>query len=148
VVPEGDAPNPLPTEGTLRTVCALLDQRRLLTTEVFVVAPTYRRVEIEVEVVADEDADRAQVQTAIEEALLGYFHPLTGGEEGTGWSFGRTIFYSQVSQRVFSVEGVDRVERLTIKLDNHAQPNCENVPIGADALLYSTAHAVNVTYDA
>ena len=148
VVPEGDAPNPLPTEGTLRTVCALLDQRRLLTTEVFVVAPTYRLVEIEVEVVADEDADRAQVQTAIEEALLGYFHPLTGGEEGTGWPFGRTIFYSQVSQRVFSVEGVDRVERLTIKLDNHAQPNCENVPIGADALLYSTAHAVNVTYDA
>ncbi len=43
VVPDGDEPAPVPTEGTLRTVCALLDQRRLLTTEVFVVAPRTRR---------------------------------------------------------------------------------------------------------
>jgi len=33
VVPDADVPNPTPSEGTLRTVCAYLDERRLITTE-------------------------------------------------------------------------------------------------------------------
>src|SRR5262249_9468648 len=37
VVPDGDGPAPVPSEGTLRTVCAYLDQRRLLTAELYVV---------------------------------------------------------------------------------------------------------------
>ena len=36
VVPDADDPTPTPSEGTLRTVCAYLDQRRLLTTELYV----------------------------------------------------------------------------------------------------------------
>ena len=50
VVPDGDGPAPTPSEGTLRTVCAYLDQRRLLTTELYVIKPTYQRVEIHAEV--------------------------------------------------------------------------------------------------
>ena len=45
----------------------------------------------------------------VEETLLAYLHPLTGGEDGTGWPFGGTIRYSQMMQRVFSVDGVDNV---------------------------------------
>ncbi|HEX2094969.1 MAG TPA: putative baseplate assembly protein [Longimicrobiaceae bacterium] len=147
VVPDGEAANPTPTESTLATVCALLDGRRLLTTEVYVVGPTYVRVEAEVEVVAADDADTAQVQTAVEEALLGYFHPLTGGENGQGWPFGRTIFYSQVYQRVFAVAGVERIETLKLRLDGREYPACENVPVPEAALVYSTAHSVRVSYD-
>ena len=49
VVPDADKKTPMPTpsEGTLRTVCAYLDQRRLLTTELYVIKPVYQRVEIE-----------------------------------------------------------------------------------------------------
>lgn len=147
VVPEGDAPNPTPTEATLATVCAVLDRRRLLTTEVYVVGPCYVRVEAEVEVVAADTADTAEVQAAVEEALLAYFHPLHGGEGGDGWPFGRTIYYSQVYQRVFAVAGVERIETLTLRLDGRERPACENVPIPEGSLVYSTGHTVQVSYD-
>ena len=62
VVPDGDGPSPTPSEGTLRSVCAYLDQRRLLTTELYVVKPTYQRVQIRAAIVANDDADLGEVQ--------------------------------------------------------------------------------------
>jgi hypothetical protein len=146
VVPDSDAPNPLPSEGTLRTVCAYLDPRRLLTAEVYVVKPTYRHVEIRGEVIATNDADLGEVKVGVEEALLDYFHPLRGGESGEGWPFGGTIYYAQVYQRVFAVPGVERIESLVIVLDGEEYPECRNVPIAEGELAYSTAHDVAVNY--
>jgi uncharacterized phage protein gp47/JayE len=147
VVPDSEAPNPTPSEGTRRTVCAYLNQRRLLTTEVFVIAPTYRLVEVRVEATAAGNADLAELSKGIEKALLDYFHPLKGGEDNAGWPFGATIFYSRVYQRVFTVPGVESIERLVIKLDGEAAAECANVPIGEGALLYSTQHEVQVNYE-
>jgi predicted phage baseplate assembly protein len=147
VVPDSEAPNPTPSEGTRRTVCAYLNQRRLLTTEVFVIAPTYRLVEVRVEATAAGNADLADLSQGIEKALLDYFHPLTGGEDGGGWPFGATILYSRVYQRVFTVPGVQSIERLVITLDGEEAAECANVPIGEGALLYSTQHEVEVNYE-
>jgi predicted phage baseplate assembly protein len=46
VVPDSKTPNPMPSDGTLRTVCAYLDARRLLTTELYVLRPSYQLIEI------------------------------------------------------------------------------------------------------
>ena len=113
-------PNPMPSEGTLRTVCAYLDQRRLLTTELYVIKPTYQQVEVQGEVIVNDNADLAEVNERIEKTLLDYFHPLKGGEDGLGWPFGGTIFYSRVYQRVFTVPGVQSIQRLVIVLDGEA----------------------------
>jgi predicted phage baseplate assembly protein len=148
VVP--DAPrrvaNPTPSQATLRTVCAYLDQRRLLTSELFVVAPEYQRVAVTVAILAKDDADAGEVRDAIEESLLDYFHPLRGGDDGQGWPFGDTIRYSKVYQRVFGVTGVDSIERLVIALDGEEQPECRDVPVREYALLQSQQHAVEVEY--
>ena len=109
VVPDGDGPAPTPSEGTLRTVCAYLDQRRLLTTELYVIKPTYQRVEIHADVIVDDNADLAEVKTGVEQTIKDYFHPLKGGEDGQGWPFGGTIYYSRVNQRVFTVPGVQSI---------------------------------------
>src|SRR5215831_143340 len=146
VVPDGDAPNPTPSDGTLRTVCAYLDQRRLLTTELYVVRPTYQQVEIHAEVIINGNADLAEAKEGIEQTLLEYFHPLKGGDDGQGWPFGGTIFYSRVNQRVFTVTGVQSIKRLVIVLDGEEMPECTDVPIAEGALLYSTQHDVQVQY--
>jgi predicted phage baseplate assembly protein len=146
VVPDGDGPHPTPSEGTLRTVCAYLDQRRLLTTEVYVIRPTYQQVEIRAEVIVKDDADLAEVHEGIEKSLLTYFHPLTGGEDGQGWLFGGTIFYSRVYQRVFTITGVQSIQRLAILLDGEEAPACTDVSIKAGALVYSMEHHVQVQY--
>ena len=147
VVPDSDAPAPMPSEGTLRTVCALLDERRTLTTELYVIAPTYQPVEVDGEIIVRDDADPAAVKKAIEEALSTYFHPLKGGDDGQGWPFGGTIHYSKLHQCVFSIDGVDRIDTLVVVLDGQKSEPCTNVPIRPNSLLYTTEHHLQVTYD-
>jgi predicted phage baseplate assembly protein len=148
VVPSSPSPKPVPSEGTLRTVCAYLDQRRLLTTEVYVAPPTYQLVGVTADVVAEETADLAAVQRAVDADLLAYLHPLTGGEDGTGWPFGGTILYSRVSHRILSVPGVLSVRRLVVSLDGVEAPECRDVPLAEGALAYSLAHQLTVSYPA
>jgi predicted phage baseplate assembly protein len=148
IVPDSDEPNPFPSEGMVRTVCAYLDQRRLLTTELYVIPPTYHLVRVRAQVVAQGDADLAEVKRNVEDRLLTYFHPLKGGEDGVGWEFGGDVFFSLVYRQVLNVQGVRRIEQLLIELDGEEQQFCQDVPIEAAALVYSTEHEIVVTYEA
>ncbi len=146
VVPDSDDPQPRPSEGTMRTVCAALDQRRLLTTEVYVAPPSYQEVSVTVDLVAGNAADLAEVQRAVERTLLDYFHPLRGGEDGVGWPFGGTISFSRTFQQVFSVPGVSSVNRLVVAVDGVEAPECRDVALRPGALASSRAHRVSVGY--
>lgn len=146
VVPVSDARAPVPSDGMLRTVCAYLDQRRLLTTEVYVVPPTYQEARVSVRLTAGDGADLAQVHRDVDAALLDYLHPVRGGEDGRGWPFGGPILFSRVFHRVLSVPGVNAIERLVIAVDGTEAPECRDVPIRDGALVYSTAHDVAVGY--
>jgi predicted phage baseplate assembly protein len=135
---------PMPSEGLLKTVCGYLDARRLLTAEVFVVAPSYQQITISAEIVAKNDADTAAVREQAEATVVNYFDPIIGGDDGTGWGFGDTVRYSKVYQRIFSVDGVDSIEKLTINLDGDDYPECKDVAIDADGLLFSGVHQLEV----
>ena len=147
VVPDSDLPNPMPSEGTLRTVCAYLDQRRLLTTELYVVPPTYQEVSINVELTAARQR-RPRAGARRRRSGLARLLPPARGAARTGWA-GRsagTIFFSRVFQRVLSVPGVDAIGQLVITVDREAAPECRDVPIREGALVFSTAHEVSVNY--
>jgi predicted phage baseplate assembly protein len=146
VVPDSDSPKPIPSDGTIRTVCEYLNLRRLLTTELYVIKPNYQEVSTRVEVIARNDADLGEVKQQIETALLNYFHPLKGGENNDGWPFGGRIAFSQVYQRVFTVEGVQSIEKLVLSIDGNEIPECKDVPIPEGMLLFSTKHDVTVNY--
>lgn len=146
VIPENDEANPMPSEGTIRSVCALLNRSRLLTTEVYVIPPTYHEVSVTAELVASPTADLGTVKEAVHEALITYFHPLRGGDNGLGWPFGGDIFFSRVYQQMQDVAGVERIERVIITLDGESAEECKDVPIPDGALLFSTTHDVEVHY--
>ena len=146
VVPDAEGPSPTPSEGMLRTVCAYLDQRRLLTTELYVIRPSYQRVEIRAEVIVNDNADLAEVKKGVEQRLKDYFHPLKGGEDGHGWPFGGTIYFSRVNQRIFTVVGVESIRQMVIVLDGEEVPECTDVTINNAALLYSTDPQIQVRY--
>ena len=138
VVPDSDARPPVPSEALLRTVCEALDRRRLLGTELFVVAPRYVSVSVSAQVVVRDDASPAAVREGVESAITGYLDPLTGGDDGSGWPFGGSIRYSKLVQKVFGVAGVDSVPRLVLTVDDEERPECRDVPIApiaAQALL-------------
>jgi predicted phage baseplate assembly protein len=149
VVPDNDAPNPTPGPVTLQIVCAWLNQHRLLTSEVFVTPPVYHKVRIEAKLIATPDADLAQVTKDVTAALTTYFHPLKGSNSGTGWEFGRDIYFSEVYRVVLQTKGVDRVfqNQLIIWLDNNRQLDCRDVCIETGALVYSDGHDIHVSYN-
>ena len=151
VVPDSDAPAPTPNETTLSAVCAYLNECRLLTSEVYVVPPTYRKIKIEVYIVANQNADLSVVQNAVQTALTQFFHPLTGGDNGTGWNFGGEIFFSEVCRVILNIPGVARIQnnQLVIWLDDERQLFCRDVAINPGELLYSDpkGHEVNVSYN-
>jgi predicted phage baseplate assembly protein len=148
VVPESDAPNPIPGDATLALVCAHLNVHRLLTSEVYVVAPKYRLVQIDASIVVKPDSDLSVVKKAVEQALTAWFHPLTGGADGTGWPFGGTIFYSDVYRVILQIPGVARLldNQLVIWLDKQRQDFCRDVPLNDGELTYSLAHQISVSY--
>ncbi|XVV15537.1 baseplate J/gp47 family protein [Actinoplanes sp. CA-131856] len=89
-VPPDLAEAPRPDPGTVCAVAARLDGARLLTTEVFVRAPSYREVRLRVDV-SGRPADRARVSALAATALRRYLDPLAGGDDGTGWPFGEAL---------------------------------------------------------
>jgi hypothetical protein len=148
VVPETEDPNPLPNETTLRAVCAHLDGHRLLTTEVHVAPPCYRRLRIEADVVVQATANLGEVKQEVEGRLTRAFHPLHGGEDGQGWGFGDDIYFSDVARIVLSTPGVDRIRdnELFIWLDGDRFGPCQDAELRDFALVYSEGHEIGVSY--
>jgi predicted phage baseplate assembly protein len=146
VIPENDSPAPMPSEATLHNVCAHLGVHRLLTTELHVTGPTYRKVRIDVTLEVNTTSDLGTVRSAVVTTLNTYFHALTGGEDGTGWPLGGAIPFSLVYKTVLVVPGVAKVDQLLIWLDDDVAPECQDVTIGPGELLYSDAHNVIASY--
>lgn len=148
VVPDSDAPNPLPNPATLAIVCAHLNAHRLLTSEVFVIPPAYRLVKIEADIVVRPEADLAEVKHLLEDNLTNYFHPLTGGNDGTGWEFGGAIYYSEVVRVVLQTPGVARIRdsQFFIWLDDERQDFCKDVTLERGELTYSNGHEIRTSY--
>jgi predicted phage baseplate assembly protein len=150
VVPNSDAPNPTPNQTTLEAVCQYLDKHRLLTTEVYVVGPTYRMIQVQASLVVQPGADLAAVQNASVAALNNFFSPLHGGPDETGWPFGGEIYYSDVYRILLGIDGVQRVisDQLILVLDNQRQQLCQDVSINSGELLYNApaGHQISVAY--
>jgi predicted phage baseplate assembly protein len=147
VIPDSDAPNPTPNQGTLAIVCSHLSKHRLLTTEVYVMPPTYRKVRIQAEVIVLPSADLSEVQKGIVDSLTKYFHPFTGGDDQQGWPFGQIIYFSKIYHVVLDIPGVDRFQaQPVIYLDGERQAFCQDVSIGTGELLYSDQHDIQVAY--
>ncbi|MCP4925659.1 MAG: putative baseplate assembly protein [Gammaproteobacteria bacterium] len=154
---EGDAP--VPSEGTVQTVCNYLNQRRLLTTELYVMGPTYQTVVVRAELVAEETADLAEIKAQALDSLQLYFDPIDGGEDsdpiktlddpersGGGWPFGGDIYYSLLYRRLLSA-GVKRIVSLEIELDHEVYPECRDVPLADGILLRNGGHEIEVNYE-
>lgn len=148
VVPDAPGAAPQPTRTTLETVCAWLDARRLLTTEVFAIGPRYRQVRVDVDIVVKGASDLAATHDAVTAAILDWLHPLTGGPDGAGWPFGGTIYASELSRIVFSAPGVARIRdnQLLVELDGERQPLCRDVDLKPGELVEALAPVVRVSY--
>ncbi len=107
--------------ATLEAVGAYLEPRRLLTTFVHVLGPQYVPVDIEATVVPLPDVEPGELLPRVASALRAFLDPLRGGEQQTGWPFGRNVFVSEIYQLLDQLPGVDYVTEVTLAGDDSAR---------------------------
>jgi predicted phage baseplate assembly protein len=152
VLPANDQETPQPSEAQLRAVCAYLEPRRLVTTELHVTGPRYARIgALSARLSVLPGFDLRSVSEAASAALLGFLHPLTGGADGTGWPFGEDIFHADLYDRLLAVGGVRLVRGLIVTLadqiDTDPLADVTALPDGHLPHLPSTAIALDPRYD-
>lgn len=108
VVVVGKAPG-TPGSALLKRVREALEPARLLTVRVHVSGPRFVRVSVRLAVSPQNRTQGESVKERVVKELHRFFDPLSGGEDGRGWPFGRDVYLSEVYQVVARVEGVDQV---------------------------------------
>ncbi|MEZ4433128.1 MAG: putative baseplate assembly protein [bacterium] len=125
----------VPSTELLRRVKHFLDERRLLTTIVHVVRPRYTEVSISVEIIRTTSGRSEALRRAVEERLRAFLHPLIGGRDGKGWSFGRSVLKLDLYHVIEDIEGVDVVHRIRL-IDEDRRTEVDQVKLRPDELVH------------
>lgn len=125
VVPENSSnnSNPMPSQDFLEAVYWYLEEYRLLATELFVLPPKYVNVSVTATVVVKPKNVPNKVKESVENKLKDFLHPVSGGIEGKGWPFGRSVYISEIYEVIDSVEGVNYVIPDSVKINYIADKN-------------------------
>lgn len=121
VLPDTNHDTPQPTGEQVRAICDWLEPRRLITTELHVIGPSYLEVtELAARVIVDDGYDIGAVTQACYAALLTVLHPVRGGRDGMGWPVGEDIYFGDLYDVLLGVAGVRRV--FGLEVDTAAPP--------------------------
>ena len=123
VLPVYDAVNPLwpaPDRLFLSAVCAYLDLRRLITTEVYARGPIYVNVYVTVGVQVQDGFFRDVVLQAVTQRLNVYLSSLPpGGPDGAGWPLNKPVLEKDLEAVVTRVSGVEYVNALNFSVQDN-----------------------------
>lgn len=106
--------NPIPDRLFLEAVCAYLDLRRLVTTEVHVRGPEYVDVWVSAGIDVIPGANVAPVREAVKQALRQFLSPLIGGFDQRGWPLGKVVERLELWAVATRVEGVAKVNEVLL----------------------------------
>lgn len=87
-----------PQDADIAKLQTYLDERRLLTARLSIQAPAYHWAAVKVQLRAAPGANQLAVETEILNRLYRFLNPLSGGQDGSGWPFGRDLYISDVYQ--------------------------------------------------
>lgn len=113
VIPKHDPHHPdapQPDRLFLETVCAYLEPRRILTTELHVRGPLYEPLVVSVGVEVIPGRAQGPVLNAVQQALQDFLSPLRGGFDGQGWPLNTAVETAELAAAVTRVDGVASVQ--------------------------------------
>jgi predicted phage baseplate assembly protein len=99
-----------PSEDAVTKIAHYLDERRVLGARVSIEPPTYQGITVVAKLRARPHVNHDRLQDEALEALYDYFGPLTGGPDGGGWPFGRTVLVGEVYSVLQAVKGTELVD--------------------------------------
>ena len=134
IIPQGPEARPQPGLALLATVKAYLDARRSPAGRLVIVGPTYARVAVKLQVVAEAGWSPHEVAVECARQVEQFLHPLSGGAEGRGWALGQRPHRSDFHGLLGAIDGVDGVRALSLAI---------NAPAGMPFVV--SAGAIDVT---
>lgn len=141
VVPDEEKSPQLPSGDLIQRVCEALDEKRLLTAEVFVKGPEYQEVRVEARVRAAPYASFDAVTKKIIDALDALLDPRKG-------EFGRERFPTSLFSTILRVEDVVAVENLNVFVDGTRHEDLKKpVRVPPDGLVFGGKHIITVRPD-
>jgi predicted phage baseplate assembly protein len=137
------------TSRLVDSIASHLDQRRLITTQVQIDEPSYQGLMIVAEVKAVAGIRGESIREAAISALYGFVNPLSGGPDGAGWPFGRTLNDGDIHALLRAIPGVATVGRVyfflaDLRTGAVRDQELQRVALPQDALLMSYQHQVVV----
>jgi len=116
-------PRPIPTNELIQEVKEYLDDRRPLTTNLYVTAPRYLPISVEADIkiwqrVLDENIiNPNDFQQDIQAKIHKFLHPLLGSLTGNGWEIGQDITVSDLFKILQPESDIGFISRLQIKTE-------------------------------
>jgi predicted phage baseplate assembly protein len=140
-------PAPLPSRALLDAIARYIEPRRLVTSEIHVVPPRYRRVSVQATLHLACGGDARKVEQAARARIDSYFDALTGGPDGSGWPFGRAVYRTEVMALLVAIDGVERVTAFGFVTGASPRPLCDNVVLCPTELVRPGRHRLRVESD-
>jgi predicted phage baseplate assembly protein len=138
----------VPNPDTLQKITDRLEESRVIGTRAIVEPPVYRGITV---VAKLRSRSRVKPETLQEDALRAlyeYFHPITGGPDGTGWPFGRPINAGEVFSVLQGIRGTELVEDARLfgadPVTGQRGQQTQRLELEAHALVFSYEHQVLV----
>ena len=144
VLPPCPEHKPEPTAALLHAVQCYLERRRVLTSEVHVIAPHYATVAVSARLHIQAGANGRELVRIARAALEVFFHPLHGGPDGTGWPIGRSVYRSELLALLNGLNGVAYVDELAWRVDGSAAGLCGNITLCRHGLVASGIHEITI----
>jgi predicted phage baseplate assembly protein len=149
VIPPDRGQRPLaPDEGSLRAVAQFLATRAAPAgVTVIAGAVRYHPVRVEAQIIVAPTIDEGAAVQEVLRTLDAYLHPLTGGEDRTGWPFGGPIRYAALVRQILKVEldgerAIRAVPRLSLVVDGLRVAACQDQSIPAHQLPFPARHEI------
>ncbi|WP_219837877.1 putative baseplate assembly protein [Paenibacillus sp. R14(2021)] len=144
VVPYSPSKTPTPSPGFLQSVKRHLDERRLITTEVHVIAPAYIGITVHAVIVVEPhfvDEGR-QIVSALNKLLK----PLDGRDGSKGWTFGRTVYKGDLFGVMNEMKGVAYIQELWLDAQGAgwAKSSGGDIELPPYGLVYSGEHEIEL----
>ncbi|TDW77142.1 putative baseplate assembly protein [Kribbella pratensis] len=137
---------PRPDRGVLEQVCHYLDPRRLITTEVYVIPPTYRRIAVSVGIAVRPGYGAEGVRRWVDTVLHQYLSPVPPyGPEGHGWPLGRPVFGPELEAAALQVEGLEFLSGLRVSEDVDGEWVERTAPVRVDLDAWEVPELVALT---
>jgi predicted phage baseplate assembly protein len=138
----------IPSESTLRAIATHLDERRLVGARLAVHPPVYQGITVVARLRARTAAAARTLQDEALDVLYGYFNPLVGGPDRTGWPFGRPVNIGDVYAVLQQLPGLGYVEDARLfaadPISGQRGQASQRVDLDAHTLVFSFEHQVVV----